>query len=120
MLNSPDLLDRAFHALADPGRRSMVERLARGPASVSELAAPLAMTMAAVIQHLKVLEASGLVTSTKAGRVRTCSVDPEAFGAMQAWIDERRREWERRLDRLTHHLIEHPAMPGSSVRKESK
>lgn len=106
MLNHSDTLDRAFQALADPSRRAMVERLARGPASVSELAAPLAMTMAAVLQHLRVLEASGLVTTAKAGRVRTCSVDPEAFGAVQSWIDGRRREWERRLDRLAQHLIE--------------
>ena len=106
MLNHSETLDRAFQALADPSRRAMVERLARGPASVSELAAPLAMTMAAVLQHLRVLEASGLVTTAKAGRVRTCAVDPEAFGAVQSWIDERRREWERRLDRLTQHLIE--------------
>lgn len=108
MLNHSDTLDRAFQALADPSRRAMVERLARGPASVSELAAPLAMTMAAVLQHLRVLEASGLVTTAKQGRVRTCAVDPEAFGAVQSWIDTRRREWESRLDRLALHLIDNP------------
>jgi len=108
MLNHSDTLDQAFQALSDPSRRAMVERLARGPASVSELAAPLAMSMAAVMQHLRVLEASGLVTSAKTGRVRTCAVDPEAFGAVQSWIDDRRREWEGRLDRLTQHVIDNP------------
>jgi DNA-binding transcriptional ArsR family regulator len=120
MLNQSDALDRAFQALADPSRRAMVERLAVGPASVSELAAPLAMTMAAVIQHLKVLEAGGLVTSTKSGRVRTCAVEPEAFEAVQSWVDARRREWDRRLDLLAQHLIEHPGMPAHSVRREGK
>jgi DNA-binding transcriptional ArsR family regulator len=117
MLNHSDTLDRAFQALADPSRRAMVERLARGPASVSELAAPLAKTMAADLQHLRVLEASGLVTTAKQGRVRTCAVDVEAFGAVQSWIDARRREWESRLDRLTRHLIDHPEMPS---RKDPK
>ena len=120
MLKYSDTLDRAFQALADPTRRAMVERLARGPASVSELAAPLAMTMAAVLQHLRVLEASGLVTTAKSGRVRSCAVDPEAFGAVQSWIDARRREWESRLDRLTQHLIDHPEMPTGRSRKDEK
>ncbi|MCL2514395.1 MAG: metalloregulator ArsR/SmtB family transcription factor [Microbacteriaceae bacterium] len=120
MLNQSEALDRAFQALADPTRRAMVERLSRGPASVSDLAAPLAMTMAAVLQHLRVLEASGLVTSAKQGRVRTCAVDPEAFGAVQSWIDERRREWDRRLDALTRHLVDHPELPARPAQPASK
>ena len=96
-----------FQALADPGRRSMLERLCRGPASVSELAAPLAMSLSAVVQHLQVLEASGLVASEKLGRVRTCRVEPGALQAAERWINERRTSWERRLDRLGAYLAEH-------------
>jgi DNA-binding transcriptional ArsR family regulator len=95
-----DQLDRVFHALADPARRSMVERLSLGPASVSELAAPLDMTLTAVVQHVRVLEASGIVTSTKRGRVRTCTLDEPALRGAEAWILDRRRLWARRLDRL--------------------
>jgi DNA-binding transcriptional ArsR family regulator len=102
------MLDPVFHALADPSRRMMVERLSRGPASVSELARPLAMSLPAVIQHLQVLEASGLVRSEKAGRVRTCSIEPAALGTAERWIGARRRAWERRLDRLGDYLAEHP------------
>ena len=78
----------------------MLERLASGPASVSELAAPLAMSMSAVVQHLKVLEASGLVVSEKVGRVRTCRLEPQALSAAERWLNERRLSAERRLDRL--------------------
>lgn len=90
----------AFTALADPTRRAMVERLSSGPASVSELAAPMTMSMSAVVQHLKVLEASGLVVSEKVGRVRTCRVQPEALSAAERWLNDRRCATERRLDRL--------------------
>ena len=100
MLNQHPPLDLMFQALADPTRRLMVERLCRGPASVSELAAPLAMSLPAVVQHLKVLEASGLVRSQKSGRVRTCAIEPAALRAAERWIHERRTLWERRLDRL--------------------
>lgn len=100
MLNQGAALDRVFHALADPTRRRMVERLTRGPASVSELAEPLAMSLPAVVQHLAVLEASGLVTSEKAGRVRTCRIEPAALRGAEAWIAERRTAWEQRFDRL--------------------
>jgi DNA-binding transcriptional ArsR family regulator len=93
-------LDRTFAALADPARRAMVERLVQGPASVSDLAAPLPMSLAAVMQHLKVLEASGLVTSQKTGRVRTCRIDPMMLSQAERWVGERRRMWERNLDRL--------------------
>lgn len=95
-----------YQALADPGRRLMVDRLARGPASVSELAKPLDMSMSAVVQHLAVLEASGLVRSQKIGRVRTCHIEPKALTMAEQWIAERRSQWERRLDRLGDYLAE--------------
>ena len=84
-------LDLTFHALADPARRAMVERLSLGPASVSELAKPLAMSLPAVVQHLHVLEDSGLVRSEKVGRVRTCRIEPRAMTSAEQWIAERRR-----------------------------
>jgi DNA-binding transcriptional ArsR family regulator len=101
-------LDRVFQALADPGRRMMVERLSRGPASVSELGKPLAMSLAAVVQHVQVLEASGLVRTQKIGRIRTCSIDPAALRSAETWISERRSLWERRLDRLGDYLLDAP------------
>ncbi|WP_214633130.1 ArsR/SmtB family transcription factor [Antrihabitans cavernicola] len=93
-------LDLIFAALADPSRRNMVERLCRGPASVSELAKPLDMSLPAVVQHLQVLEASGLVRSEKIGRVRTCQIEPTTLRTAEHWISERRTIWEGRLDRL--------------------
>ncbi len=104
VLNQAADLDRVFHALADPGRRVMVERLCRGPASVSELARPLAMSLAAVLQHVQVLEASGLVRSQKTGRTRTCSINPAVLRSAEQWISEQRIGWERRLDRLGAYL----------------
>ena len=100
-----------FQALADPTRRVMVERLSRGPISVSELAQPLAMSLSAVVQHLAVLEASGLVRSQKAGRVRTCRIEPKALRTAEQWIAARRTIWERRLDRLGDYLAAHPEEP---------
>ena len=100
MLDQMADLDRVFQALADPNRRVMVERLSQGPASVSELARPLAISLAAVLQHVQVLEASGLVRSQKAGRTRTCSINPAALRSAEQWISTRRALWERRLDRL--------------------
>lgn len=97
-------LDRTFAALADPTRRALVERLVQGPASVSELAAPLPMSLPAVMLHLKVLEESGLVMSEKAGRVRTCRIDPRMLSQAEAWVAERRAMWERSLDRLGNFL----------------
>jgi DNA-binding transcriptional ArsR family regulator len=112
MLNyKPAPLDLAFQALADPTRRVMVERLARGPASVSELARPLDMTLSAVVQHLAVLEASGLVTSQKVGRVRTCRIETTTLQTAERWISERRASWERRLDRLGDFLAETDPTP---------
>ena len=106
MLQYSASLDLMFQALGDPGRRVMVERLCRGPASVSELAEPLKMSLSAVVQHLQVLEASGLVKSEKVGRVRTCRVEPKALRTAESWITERRTTWERRLDRLGAFLAE--------------
>ncbi len=104
MLNEVADLDRVFHALADPGRRVMIERLSQGPASVSELGRPLAMSLAAVVQHVQVLEASGLVQSHKAGRTRTCAINPAALRTAESWISQRRTLVERRLDRLGEYL----------------
>lgn len=113
MLNQNPSLDQMFHALADPTRRLMVERLSRGSASVSELAKPFDMSLPAVVQHLKVLEDSGLVTSKKVGRVRTCTLDPGALTLAEKWIGDRRSMWERRLDRLGELLVEQD-FPGQS------
>jgi DNA-binding transcriptional ArsR family regulator len=99
-------LDKAFTALSDPARRMMVERLAQGPATVSELARPLPMSLPAVMLHLKVLEECGLVTSQKTGRVRTCRIEPQMLTQAEQWIGERRRMWERSLDRLEAYLDE--------------
>jgi DNA-binding transcriptional ArsR family regulator len=108
MLHQPDQLDLMFQALADPGRRLMVERLSKGPASVSQLAEPLDMSLSAVVQHLQVLEASGLVRTEKVGRVRTCTIEPKALGQAEKWISDRRTLWERRLDRLGDFLALDP------------
>src|SRR5262245_47440233 len=104
MLNQSPDLDRLFHALADPARRAMVERLSHGPAAVSELARPLPMSLPSVMQHLGVLEAAGLVRSEKIGRVRTCAIEPRALSRAEQWINARRTEWEQRLDRLGAYL----------------
>jgi DNA-binding transcriptional ArsR family regulator len=101
-------LDRLFHALADPSRMWMVERLCRSPASVSELAQPLDMSMSAVMQHLDVLQASGLVRSEKVGRVRTFHIETNGLRTAERWIAERRTSWERRFDRLGEFLAELP------------
>jgi DNA-binding transcriptional ArsR family regulator len=106
MLKQLDPLDALFQALSDPSRRSMIDRLSRGSASVSELAAPLDMSLPAVVQHLNVLEASGIVTTRKIGRVRSCTLDPEVLSLAQRWIAERRLLWDKRLDRLGEFLAE--------------
>ena len=100
MLDETIDLDRTFQALADQSRRTMVERLTLGPASVSELAQPLAMSLAAVLQHVQVLESCGLVKTEKVGRTRTCRIEPAAMTAAEQWMADRRRGWETRLDRL--------------------
>jgi len=99
-------IDRVFHALGDPTRRALVEKLSEGPVSVSGLAQPLNITLAAVVQHLHVLEKSGLVRTTKVGRVRTCRIEPKGLTVAERWIDDRRSLWARRLDRLGDLLSE--------------
>jgi DNA-binding transcriptional ArsR family regulator len=99
MLNH-EAADLVFHALADANRRAMIEHLTRGPATVSELAAQLGVTLAATVQHLRVLEDSELVRSEKTGRVRTCQIDPAGLRDAEAWLRRRRTAWEHRLDRL--------------------
>ncbi|MET0724783.1 MAG: metalloregulator ArsR/SmtB family transcription factor [Leifsonia sp.] len=100
MLKYSEQLDLRFQALADPTRRAILDRLTHGPASVSDLAAPFAVTLAAVMQHLRLLEEAGLVSSAKAGRVRTCQIEPDALRSIEDWVIDRRTTWERRLDRL--------------------
>lgn len=99
-------LDLMFQALADPTRRGLISRLCRGPASVSELAAPFDMSLPAVVQHLQVLESSGLVRSEKVGRVRTCRLEPKALMTAEDWLSSQRASWEARLDRLGEYLQE--------------
>ena len=106
MLNQSPTLDRMFHALADATRREMILRLSQGPATVSDLAAPFTMSLPSVLQHLQVLEGSGLVRTSKIGRVRTCELQPDALAAAEKWLSARRAIWERRLDRLGSILAE--------------
>jgi DNA-binding transcriptional ArsR family regulator len=99
-------IDRIFQALGDPMRRTIVEKLSHGPISVSRLAEPLDITLAAVVQHLQILEDSGLVQTEKVGRVRTCRIEPSGLAVAQQWINDRRTTWERQLDRLGDLLAE--------------
>ena len=99
-------IHRVFHALGDPTRRTIVEKLSEGPISVSQLAIPLAVTLAAVVQHLQVLEESGLVRTEKVGRVRTCRIEPSGLSVVEQWINDRRSLWEKRFDRLGDLLAE--------------
>jgi DNA-binding transcriptional ArsR family regulator len=99
-------IDRVFHALGDPTRRAIVEKLSQGPVSVSTLAKPLDITLAAVVQHLQILEKSGLVHTEKIGRVRTCRIETKGLAVAEQWIEGRRSLWEKRLDRLGHMLAE--------------
>lgn len=104
MLSQRVHVDRVFHALGDPTRRAIIEKLSEGPMSVSKLARPLDVTLAAVVQHLQILEKSGLVHTEKLGRVRTCRMEPRGLSVVEHWIDERRSLWETRLDRLAEFL----------------
>lgn len=126
MVRTPNI-DHLFHALCDPTRRAIVERLTEGPRSVSGLAEPFGITLTAVVQHLLVLEQSGLVHTEKVGRVRTCRLNPAGFAALQQWLDERRSTWEQKLDQQGALLAEaieaddlvndgaiHPAQPGDA------
>lgn len=100
-------IDRIFHALGDPTRRAILEKLSQSPVSASRLAEPLNLTVAAVVQHLQVLEDSGLVTTEKVGRVRTCRIEPKGLALARQWLDDRRTIWERRFHRLGE-LLEEP------------
>jgi DNA-binding transcriptional ArsR family regulator len=100
MLERLDGLDRVFHALAEPSRRGLVERLSTGPASVTELAAPLPITLAAVLQHVQILEAAGIVRTEKVGRVRRCRLEPARLRPVEHWIAERMANWQEAFDRL--------------------
>ena len=120
MLDSSAVLDRAFHALSDPTRRQMLDRLAAGPASVSELARPLQMSLAAVVQHVQVLEASGLLQSRKTGRVRTCALDTDGLRTVEQWLADRRTVWLRRLDQLGDVLDEQAADDREAKRTSPK
>ncbi len=102
-------INRVFSALADPTRRAIIERLCDSPASVSQLAKPLDMSLAAVVQHVQFLEASGLIESRKTGRVRTCRIRPATLSAVEHWLNERRSRWEARFDRLGDLLAEEEA-----------
>jgi DNA-binding transcriptional ArsR family regulator len=106
VLNDSPQLDRAFQALSDPIRRGMLARLSRGPASVSELARPLPISLPAVLQHLQALEASGLIATHKSGRVRTCRIEPKALSAAESWIATQRALWEGRADRFETYVAE--------------
>jgi DNA-binding transcriptional ArsR family regulator len=99
-------IHRVFHALGDPTRRLLLERMTAGPVSVSHLGAPLKMTLAAVVQHLQILEDSGLVVTEKSGRVRVCRVDPAGLAIAEKWLADRRPAWEKKLDRLGDLLAE--------------
>ena len=104
MINKVTALDLTFQALADSTRRSILVQLTRGPSSVTKLARPLSMSLPAVMQHLAVLEGSGLVRSVKVGRVRTCRIEPKALSLAEQWINQRRTEWEHHFDRLGEYL----------------
>jgi DNA-binding transcriptional ArsR family regulator len=105
MVHSPTL-DRTFAALSDPTRREIIERLSAGPASISELAEPIGISLPGVLKHVRILEAAQLVTTSKRGRTRECRLAPGDMGEVADWIDHQRRRWEQRLDRLEEYLQE--------------
>jgi len=119
MLERSDELDRAFHALSDATRRALLERLTRGPATVSELAKPFDSTLAAIVQHVQVLEGSGLITTEKIGRTRTCRIASGAVARIERWLTERRELWEARFDRLGT-LLEDPPGPKATATSTKK
>ncbi|ESW61228.1 MAG: ArsR family transcriptional regulator [Rhodobacter sp. CACIA14H1] len=101
--HDPDL-SLLFHALADPTRRAMLERLAKGPAAVTELAGPTGLRLPTILRHLSVLEGAGLIATAKDGRVRSCAFVPQGLAPMQDWLDGQRALWEARLDRLDEYV----------------
>ena len=104
-------LDDLFQALSDPTRRAVLARLARGPASVSELAQPFDMALPSFMKHVRVLEESGWIRTQKEGRVRTCAIDPRQFTAVQEWLNEQRAIWEARTDRLEQFVLDQEKHP---------
>ncbi len=104
MLKYSESLDRIFYALSDHSRRAIIEELSKKEASVSELGQPLKMSMAAVVQHIQILEESGLIRTQKTGRVRTCRIEPRSLEVIEGWLSQRRRFWEKNLDRLGEFL----------------
>ena len=112
MLNQETALDRIFRAIADPTRRAMVDRLAQGEASLTELAKPFDMSLPAVHQHLRLLEESGVIVTSKEGRVRSCHLDPKVLRKAEDWFARRRAMWERRLDALDAYLAREPRAAG--------
>ena len=106
MKDRPANFDRIFHALGDPTRRAIVDRLVSGPTSVSRLAEPLGISLTAVTQHLQILEEAALVQTQKLGRVRTCRIEPAGFHHLEQWVRDHRTAWERKLDRLGTFLAE--------------
>ena len=111
MPTTPQQIDRLFHALGDPTRRAILDRLVTGPMSVSRLAEPLGVTITAVAQHLQILEESRLVHTEKLGRVRTCRIEPAGFHVLEQWTRDHRTAWERKLDRLGAFLVEEDEAP---------
>jgi DNA-binding transcriptional ArsR family regulator len=111
MLNYNSPLDQVFRVLADPTRRAIIDQLSRGQASVSDIARPLDMSLAAVVQHIQLLEESGVIRTQKIGRVRTCRIEPQALGQVEQWVAERRAMWEQHFDRLGALLEEQKATP---------
>jgi DNA-binding transcriptional ArsR family regulator len=105
MLKQSAALDLMYTALADPTRRAVIARLAKGPASVSDLAKPLKMSLPAIIPHLRLLEQSGFVVTEKIGRVRTCRIEPKRLDTAQAWLAKQRAQWEARFDSLDAFLL---------------
>jgi DNA-binding transcriptional ArsR family regulator len=119
MLEQSAILDKAFHALSDPTRRAMLEQLTRGPATVSDLARPFDVTLASIVQHIQILEGSGLIVTAKMGRTRTCQVSSDAIARVESWLSERREIWERRFDRLGA-LLEKSARPSAKAAKAGR
>jgi len=120
MLEQMKPVDRVFYALGDPARRLMIDRLSRGPQSVSKLADPLDMTLAAVVQHVQVLEQCGVIKTEKVGRVRTCRLDPLGLSAAERWIATRRALWQRRFDRLGELLEAQDATANENSEKKGR
>jgi len=120
MANHSETLDRVFHALSDPTRRAIVMRLSRGPASVSELFEPLTMALPTLLQHIRVLEHSGLIDTAKIGRVRTCEVRPAVLSATEAWLARQRAGWEGRLDRMEAYVTDLQAKESKRGKRKRK